>query len=145
MTTNFLNSPPLPMRWRWLNWPANARRTITLVYFVFLNWLLLAPASTFRNVHLFLAHQDKLAHFGIFAALTGLVIWSIPASWNEGKTRVVLILALLSYGAGIECLQPLLRGLGRTFEWMDLLMDCLGVACGVLLCEYLARKTPVKA
>jgi hypothetical protein len=144
MNTNFLNSPPLSMRWRWLNWPANARRTLTLGYFVFLNWLLLAPASTFRDVHVFLSHQDKVAHFGIFAGLTGLVLWSTPASWGNGKPQVFLILTLLAYGAGIECLQPLMPDSVRTFEWMDLLMDCVGVAFGVWLCEHLARKEPAQ-
>lgn len=135
-----LFSPPVSMRWRWLNWPATPRRTVTLVFLVFFNWLFLAPASTFRDVHLFLSHQDKLAHFGIFGILTGLVRWSIPAPWGEGKTRVGMILALLAYGAGIECLQPFMPGAGRTFEWTDLLLDAVGVFMGILVCEYLARQ-----
>jgi len=132
---------PLPMRWRWLNWPAAARRSVTATFFIFINWLLLAPAATFHDVHVWLSYQDKIAHVGIFGALSGLVRWSVPASRGVGRNRVVLILALLTYGAGIEFLQPFMPGSGRSFEWMDLLMDALGVVIGVGLCERLAKKT----
>lgn len=142
MIVTLLNAPVLAMRWKWLNWPANARRTLTFVFLVFVNWLFLTPASTFKDVHIFLSHQDKLVHFGIFCALTGLIRWSIPGHWGEGKMRIVLILTLLAYGTGIECLQPLMPGAGRSFEWMDLLLDGIGVAFGGWVCEQLARKKP---
>jgi VanZ family protein len=128
------------MRWGWLDWPASARRTATLAFLLFMNWLLLAPARTFSDVHIFLSHQDKIAHCGIFAALAGLVRWSVPAGWGKGRQRAAVILTLLFYGAAIECVQPLLPGAGRTFEWLDLLMDFIGVGMGVWLCERLARQ-----
>lgn len=140
MIKSFFKLPPLRMRWRWLNWPASLRRAVTLAFFALMNWVLLAPASTFRDVHLFLSHQDKLAHLGIFGILTGLVRWSIPSVWGKGKMRFVLILALVAYGAAIECMQPLMPNAGRTFEWGDLLLDGVGVILGVLVCEILARK-----
>jgi len=127
------------MRWGWLDWPAGARQVLTLGFLVLVNWLLFAPSSTFKEVHIFLAYQDKLAHFGIFFVLAGLIRWSVPGLWGRGWMRVMLVLALVGYGLGTECLQPLIPGAGRAFEWLDLLMDGLGVAAGLALCERLAR------
>ena len=135
-----LTSPPLAMRWRWLDRPAAARRVLTLVFLVLVNWLLFAPSKTFEEVHIIIAYQDKLAHFGIFFVLTGLVRWSVPGLWGTGWMRVILILAMVGYCLGTECLQPLIPGAGRCFEWLDLLMDGLGVAAGLWLCERLARQ-----
>ena len=52
-----LLSSPISLRWGWLNWPANLRRATTVVFLAFANWLFLAPAATFRDVHVFLAQQ----------------------------------------------------------------------------------------
>jgi VanZ family protein len=134
-----LLSTPISMRWNWLNWPAPARRLTTFVFLVSINWLFLAPAGTFQDVHIFLSHQDKIAHFCIFGLLAGLIRWSIPADWGEGKRRLILAGALIGYGAAIECVQLLLPELGRSFEWMDLLMDTLGVVIGLWVCGRLAR------
>jgi VanZ family protein len=140
MIEAFIKSPPVCMRWRGMNWPATPRRIVTLAFFVLMNWLFLAPASTFQDVHVFLSHQDKLVHFGIFNMLAGLVWWSVPAPCGRGTPGTVLVLALLAYGAGIECLQPLMPGAGRTFEWIDLLLDAAGVVLGIWTCEALSRK-----
>ena len=132
--------PPITLRWGWLNWPANLRRATTVVFLAFANWLFLAPAATFRDVHVFLSQQDKIAHFGIFGILSGLVRWSIPAVWGTGWRRALLFLALIAYGAAIECIQLLMPSTGRSFEWMDLLWDCIGIATGVLALEWLATR-----
>jgi VanZ family protein len=135
-------SPPAVMRWGWLNWPASARRSVTLGFLILINWLLLAPAGTFREVHIFLSHQDKIVHFGMFGLLTGLARWSIPAPWGQGWKRPVFILSLVSYGLATECLQLLMPSLGRNFEWSDLACDAIGIAFGLWLCERLARRDP---
>ena len=128
------------MRWRWLEWPVVARWAVTCMCFAVVNWLLFAPSSSFEDVHIILAYQDKLAHFGIFAVLAGLVRWSLPAVWSSVPLRATLALVLLGYGAAIECLQPLIPHAGRSFEWLDMLMDGVGVVAGLWLCERLARQ-----
>jgi len=130
---------PITMRWRLLNWPPLARRIVTLAFFCFLNWLLLAPAETFRDVHVFLSHQDKLAHFVIFAVMAGLSRWSVPIGLTTGRWRPVLLLTLLAYGTAAESFQPLMAAAGRTFQWMDLLMNWTGAVAGVWLCMQCAR------
>ncbi|MEI6970282.1 MAG: VanZ family protein [bacterium] len=112
-------SPPISMRWSWLNWPVPARCLTTFAVLVFTSWLFLAPGDTFQDVHVFLSQQDKIAHFGIFCLLAGLIRWSIPADWGQGGRRLILAAALLGYGAAIECVQLLIPELGRSFEWMD--------------------------
>lgn len=129
---------PISMRWRLLNWPPVARRLVTLAFFCFLNWLLLSPAETFRNVHLFLSNQDKLAHLLIFAVMAGLSRWSIPQAWAEGRWRPCLLLTLLAYGTAVESFQPLLAAAGRAFQWADLLMNWTGSFAGVWICMQLA-------
>lgn len=132
-------SPPISMRWNWLNWPAPARRLTTFGVFVFSNWLFLTPAGMFQDVHVFLSHQDKISHFGILGMLAGLIRWSIPADWGQGRRSQILAGLLIGYGAAIECVQLLLPELGRSFEWMDLLMDALGILTGLWVCVGLAR------
>jgi VanZ family protein len=138
----FKSSLPLPMamRWWWLDWPGLARWSVTLAYVVLVNWLLLAPGKTFRDIHLVLAYQDKVAHFGIFCVLTGLFCWSLPGAHGTWRKRILILLAMVGYGVAIECIQPLIPNSGRTFEWLDLLLDGIGVAAGLLACECLARQ-----
>ena len=142
MTLSRKDFAPAVMRWGWLNWPASARRAVTLVILIGVNWLLLAPVSTFREVHEYFPNQDKLAHLAIFGLLTGLTRWSIPAWWGRGRMRLPLLLVLVSYGVAIEWLQLLIPSLGRNFEWADLLFNSMGVALGLWLCERLARPAP---
>lgn len=142
MTLSRKDSAPAVMRWGWLNWPAPARRAVTLVFLVGVNWLLLAPVSTFREVHEYFPHQDKFSHLAIFGLLTGLTRWSIPAWWGKGRMRLPLLLALVFYGLATEWLQLLIPSLGRNFEWADLMFDSMGVALGLWLCERLAQRDP---
>ncbi len=130
----------MAMRWGWLDWPGYARWSVTLAFLLLVNWLLFAPSTTFKDVHQFLAYQDKLTHFGIFGVLAGMVRWSVPGLWGSGWMRVILVLALAGYGVGTECIQPLIPRAGRSFEWRDLLMDGVGMAAGWWLCERLARQ-----
>lgn len=136
---------------RLLEWSAGARWALTAAFFVGVNWLLLAPSKSFREVHVFLAHQDKLAHAGIFLGLALLVRWSLGAgrggavvgaiAVGRGAGRVpwaswvvwAAFAALLCYAASIECFQPLLKRNGRSFEWLDMASNFAGVVAGWLV------------
>ncbi len=136
---NHLNPSIRSMRWRWLNWPVFARRLAAGVYYLLLTWLLLAPIKSMPDVDRFFAHQDKLAHFVMFGLLSGIVVWAIPVVWGRGWRRLVMMALLMIYGIAIECVQPLMPGAGRSFEWLDMLFDGMGVVLGVWLCERLAQ------
>ena len=120
-------------RWDFLNRPARGRRIVALAFFVAVNWMLLAPAGAFREVHLFLAHEDKIAHGAIFLALAWLVRWSVPVRYGLGWQRFGVLAALGVYAGAIETFQPLVGGAGRQFEWLDMASNFTGIAAGWLL------------
>jgi VanZ family protein len=120
-------------RWRWLAWPDWSRRLTTALYFLALNWSLLAPDSSFEGIMDFLPHQDKIVHFALFLTLASLVRWSLPAPGSPGWGRFGCFAALLLYTVAIEALQPLLGGAGRQFDWLDMACNVAGAGSGWLL------------
>jgi len=123
---------PVETRWGWLNWPAQARWAVTLSFLTLVNVLLLSPAAAFKSIHVFFAHQDKIAHGLIFLTLALLVRWSLPGECGRGRPRLALIASLALYAGSIEVFQPFLAGYGRTFEWLDLVSNFAGVSAGWL-------------
>jgi len=138
-TTNDAITGPMPIRVAWLNWPARSRWIMTFAFWALVNVLLFAPAGNFPKVRLFPAFQDKIGHLALFGTLALLVRWSIPNRWGKGWRGVVVILVLAVYGAGTECIQPGIPNAARTFEWADIMMDCIGVVAGMWMCGRLAR------
>jgi len=129
---------PVETRWRLLNWPWWSRLAVTSSFFAAVNWMIFAPASTFKDVHQFLAIQDKIAHGGIFLTLSSLVRWSLPGGTAaragvDGWLRFGVPAALVLYACSTEVLQPLVGGMGRTFEWLDMASNIAGLCAGWLL------------
>lgn len=127
---------PVETRWGVLNWPAWARLLVLSCFFVLLNWLIFAPASSFPSMDDYFAHQDKVAHGAMFLALAFLVRWSFPAGAArdrlDGWPRYGVPLALVLYACSAEVLQPLFGGAGRQFEWLDMASNVTGVSAGWL-------------
>ena len=120
---------PARMRWRWLDWPARARRTVTTGYLALITALLFAPGSTFEDIDRWLPHQDKVVHVAIFLGLAALVRWSIPGERGDRWPRLAALAAVMLYAASVEALQPQLTT-GRLFELSDLASNCLGTLAG---------------
>ena len=118
---------------RLLNWPIRARRIAASLYFLALNWLMLAPAKTFEEVPEFFPHEDKLVHGGVFLALAFLVRWALAANDRRVRGWQWVLAALLLYAGSIEALQPLIGGAGRQFEWLDMACNVAGAGSGWLL------------
>lgn len=125
---------PVKTRWSLFDWPIWARWSVTLPFLTLFNWMLLAPGGVFKKVHVFLAHQDKIAHVAIFLALAMLVRWSVPGEYGRGWLRVAVITVVLIYTGSIEFTQLLLKKAGRSFEWLDMACNYAGVTAGWLLC-----------
>lgn len=123
---------------RFPDWPEWTHRLTLALFFLALNWLLLAPASTFKEVRKFLPHQDKIAHGFLFLVLAILVRWSLPARDGRGRRRLGIFAALILYAGAIEALQPVLGGAGRQFDWLDMASNLAGVCAGWLLFETVA-------
>jgi len=65
---------------------------------------------------------DKLLHMGGFGVLGALLVLSLPP-----RGFVPALVALASCGIGIEYVQKIV---GRSFEWDDVLANCIGIAVG---------------
>jgi len=118
---------------RWFDWSPRARRLAVSLYFLVINWLMLAPSATFEDVPELFPQKDKVVHCALFLALAFLVRWATAAGGRRvpGWRRVVA--ALLLYAVAIETLQPLIGGAGRTFDWLDMACNVAGVGFGWLL------------
>jgi hypothetical protein len=119
------------------------RRLAASLYFLVLNWLLLAPAKTFAEVPELFPHEDKVLHGGVFIVLTFFVRFAIAANERRGRRWHGVVAALVLYAMAIEALQPLIGGEGRQFDWLDMAANVAGVGLGWLLSglvgEYYAR------
>ena len=128
---------PVETRWALLNWPGWARLAVLASYFAAINWIFFAPAATFKDVHEFFAHQDKVAHGAIFLLLASLVRWVFPGGAAgvevDGWLRYGMPAALALYACSTEVLQPLIAGEGRQFEWLDMASNISGLCFGWLL------------
>lgn len=75
-------------------------------------------AKEVKNVAILFPHIDKVAHFGIFVVLAGIMHRAFKAPiW-------IHILLLASYGAGIEMMQSTLPH--RQASFPDFIADVLG-------------------
>lgn len=121
---------PVRMRWRRLEWPGWARRLVAAAFLVLLTALLFAPPSTFKDVHRWFPHEDKVAHAAVFLVLALLVRWSLPGARGRQGLQLAAFAALALYAVSVEALQPLLSARQRLFEWGDLACNCAGTLGG---------------
>jgi hypothetical protein len=89
--------------------------------------VLFAPAD---DVPFAPAGVDKLVHASLFAAL------AVTGRW-AGIGRVVLVPALVLYGAASEVIQG---AIGRDAAVGDWLADVVGILLGVLVWQWLGRR-----
>lgn len=127
---------PVETRWALFNWPGGARLALLAGYFALVNWMIFAPADSFKKVHEFFAHQDKIAHGAIFLLLAALARWSFPGCGArtrvDGWLRYGVPAALVLFACSAEALQPLIGGPGRRFEWLDMASNLTGLLLGRL-------------
>lgn len=97
-------------------WPA-------ILWSAFVLVAMLAPLQRAEEQHVQLVpHLDKAVHFVLFAVLTRLWLYHIPAA---PRYQLLLFALALSYGISLECLQ-MLPGIKRDFSYADLLANALG-------------------
>lgn len=70
--------------------------------------------------------NDKLEHFLVYAVLAFL-----PTLHEKRQTFIVMALAMIVMGVGLEFGQRLVEG--RAFEIGDMVADACGVLCGIAL------------
>lgn len=94
---------------------------------------MLLPGKSFPDNNLF--SYDKLAHLGVFAILSGLLVFGALRSrlFGETKTSLIVYPLIISiiYSAGLEFLQRFSPG--RASDVYDLIANIAGAICGVLV------------
>ncbi len=99
---------------------------ITLFILFIISFLSLLPVDELPEV----AGSDKLHHFVAYAGLIFFVALRKPSYWW------VWVLAFIVWGGAIELIQPYVN---RYAEWLDFLVNTLGILFGVLV-GFLCRK-----
>ena len=91
---------------------------------------------------------DKITHFGFYA---GFVLLGCLSLWERKekkitlkKALIVMVLAAIFYGIGIEALQYSITE-DRMAEWGDVLANSFGAfAGGLVVWWYFTKKEPLK-
>ncbi len=81
-----------------------------------------------RGPQIDLPNSDKLNHAFAYVVL---MLYFGQLVGNHLRRRLWVAVALIGYGAAIECLQSVMPP--RTAEWADLAADLVGIAIGWLL------------
>jgi VanZ family protein len=114
-------------------WPSlTIRRWLWLAYAVAWTIALLAPVPLKNPPNPLVAEAvftfSKALHVMAYALFTGLSAWMmlpLPFRW-------LLIIFLVGHGMLTELLQYLMHDLcGRTGQWSDVVLDCIGITIGV--------------
>ena len=84
--------------------------------------------------------SDKFNHFVAYAVLTLLLIWTLSV-WrsHSGRLLTVAWLTCTAFGALLEGLQWAM-GVGRQWEFGDLLANTLGALAACVLFRHIARR-----
>ena len=103
-------------------------KTITSVYPTLLWTLTILVLCSMPSEHIPLSESisDKIAHFAVFG------LWSFLALWYKPNYLKIGILGV-AFGLLIECIQKSLpESFHRSFDWIDLVADSIGVLLGLL-------------
>lgn len=118
------------------------RWSATIVTFMAILWLTLAPHPVPQTDILLFPGADKVIHAIMFGGLAGALYFDLwrkgvrPISW---KSLCAGAVASSIAGGIIEILQYSM-GLGRSFEWTDILADTAGAAVCALAVGYVQFK-----
>ncbi len=104
-----------------------------IIWALILAFLMLLPQESFPESKLL--SYDKLAHIGVFALFSGLLLFGALKTNFLGKTKTSLIAWSLTisivYSAGLEFLQNFSPG--RSTDLYDLIANVAGAIFGVLV------------
>ncbi len=94
----------------------------------------------YRNCPTAVAPVDKIFHFGSYMVLSFMTLFAFtpqPSKTSKSLTRhasarrlMLLCFFLVAWGVFDECTQPYFN---RTFEVLDLIANCFGIAVGQVL------------
>ncbi len=109
-----------------------------IAWFFIVNILLLIPGSDLPKEDNWMSklYLDKWVHIGIFAVLAFLFMYPVLKSGKykhkEAKLILLIAIATIVWGFCTEVMQKYLA-IGRSFDWIDLLADSMGVLLALVV------------
>lgn len=107
-------------------WPPAILSAITVLIIL---WLTLAPKPLGDDPPQLFPGADKIVHALMFGFLTAMMLldWQRINNWKKVSWGMSILygVAVSFFGIFIECAQNLM-GLGRGFDWWDILADVTG-------------------
>lgn len=115
---------------------------LTLLWAIFIAFATLTPGESMPEVDFWdFANADKLAHFGVFAVLSFLMIrgFLLKSSLFGLKNKKIIFTLVITiiYGGLIEYAQSFIPG--RSIEFNDMLANGFGSAIGVFVHSFLKK------
>jgi len=100
-------------------------------------YLSLTPSSTFDKVPVInIPDFDKIVHFIMYFTLTSVIIFENRKRIKDKWILILISLIPVCFGILMEILQSLLTT-SRTGSFYDIVFNCMGVLCSVLICLYI--------
>jgi VanZ family protein len=112
------------------------RVVISLTYLSVVAFLELMPERLVPDFQF--PWEDKIVHACMYLGLTILLCWTFHSEHNRDRIIMIFLIAI-SFGVLMEIFQ-FEMGLGRSFEWFDILSNILGALFGAALFLFISRK-----
>ena len=115
-------------------------KTAAVLWLIIISILFFLPGSALpKEEWLGTIHFDKWVHFGFFALLIFLWRYYFPP---VAKYSILLLLAALVYGLGVELIQHHWIA-NRSFDIGDVMADMAGAVGGVLFWGWYKKNRPL--
>lgn len=109
------------------------KKILFALYVLLVTVMSLFPSRDIPEVSVF-PYFDKLVHFSMYALFSFLMLWAFPKKF-AGIKQIFPFLLVVAYGFLMEVLQRYTH-LGRTFDLLDELANCLGFFPGWLFWKW---------
>lgn len=123
------------------------KRLVAIIWNVVILIFCLVNLSNINEVQkIHIPHIDKIVHFVFYTASAFLWAWALlnKKSVTYKLNIMLIVLGLMFFGLMIEFLQDILPT-KRSFEWMDVLSNTLGVLCGTIIYLIYSKFKPHKS
>lgn len=110
-------------------------KILTLIWLVLITLLCMVPQEDLPDAG-GIPHFDKIVHFVLYFVLIFLSLFIFSGSKQPGK--VIIVSGIFGFSLFIELMQDILP-FGRTFSFLDLLTNLIGILTGLLVFQRINR------
>ena len=113
------------------------KNIFSILVALLITYLSLTPGSTFDKVHVInFPNFDKIVHFIMYFTFMSVVVFENRKRIKDKWKLILISLIPVCFGILMEILQSLLTT-SRTGSLYDIVFNCMGILCSVLICIYL--------